>query len=45
MELLELIQTLNAAHGPSGDEGGIREKLAELARPLATRYPPTPWAT
>lgn len=35
MELLELIQTLNAAHGPSGDEGGIREKLAELARPLA----------
>ena len=35
MELLELIQTLNAAHGPSGDEGGIREKLAELAHPLA----------
>ena len=35
MELLELIQTLNAAHGPSGDEGGMREKLAELARPLA----------
>ena len=35
MELLELIQTLNAAHGHSGDEGGIREKLAELARPLA----------
>lgn len=35
MELLELIQTLNAAHGPSGDEGGIRERLAELARPLA----------
>lgn len=35
MELLELIQTMNAAHGPSGDEGGIREKLAELARPLA----------
>ena len=35
MELLELIQALNAAHGPSGDEGGIRERLAELARPLA----------
>ena len=35
MELLELIQTLNAAHGPSGDEGSIRERLAELARPLA----------
>ena len=35
MELLELIQTLNAAHGPSGDEEGIRERLAELARPMA----------
>ena len=38
MELLELIQTLNAAHGPSGDEGGIRERLAELARPLVPRW-------
>ena len=35
MELFEYFKALNAAHGPSGDEGGIREKLAELARPLA----------
>ena len=35
MELFELIQTLNAAHGPSGDEGGIRQVIARLARPLA----------
>ena len=25
MELFELIQTLNTAHGPSGDEGAVRE--------------------
>lgn len=35
MELFELIQALNAAHGPSGDEGGIRELIAKLARPYA----------
>ena len=35
MELIELIQTLNAAHGPSGDEGGIREVIARLAAPYA----------
>ena len=35
MKLFELIQTLNAAHGPSGDEGGIRQVIARLARPLA----------
>ena len=35
MELFELIQTLNAAHGPSGDEGGVREVIARLAQPLA----------
>lgn len=35
MELFDLIQTLNAAHGPSGDEGGIREVIAQLARPYA----------
>ena len=35
MELFEYFKALNAAHGPSGDEGGIRERLAELARPLA----------
>lgn len=35
MKLFELIQTLNAAHGPSGDEGGIRQVIARLAQPLA----------
>ena len=35
MELLELLTALNQTHGPSGDEGGIREKIAELARPFA----------
>ena len=35
MELFELIQTLNAAHGPSGDEGGIREVIARLAQLFA----------
>lgn len=35
MELFELIKTLNAAHGPSGDEGGIREVIAALAAPFA----------
>ena len=35
MELFELIQKLNGAHGPSGDEEGIRSVIAELARPYA----------
>lgn len=35
MELFELINTLNTAHGPSGDEGGIREVIAKLAAPFA----------
>ena len=35
MELAELLKVLNGTHGPSGDEGGIREKIAELARPFA----------
>jgi len=35
MELIEILRTLNQAHGPSGDEGEIREKIAELARPFA----------
>lgn len=35
MELIELLEALNQTHGPSGDEGGVREKIAELARPLA----------
>lgn len=35
MELFELIKTLNAAHGPAGDESGIREVIAGLAEGLA----------
>ena len=35
MELFELIKTLNAAHGPSGDEGEVREVIASLAAPYA----------
>lgn len=35
MELLEILEALNETHGPSGDEGEIREKIAELARPFA----------
>ena len=35
MELFELIQTLNRAHGPSGDEGEIREVIRALAEPYA----------
>ena len=31
MELFELIQTLVSAHGPSGNEGGIREAIRKLA--------------
>ena len=35
MELLEILEALNQTHGPSGDEGGVREKIAELAKPWA----------
>lgn len=35
MELFETIRTLSAAHGPSGDEGEVREVLARLAAPWA----------
>ena len=35
MELIEILEALNRTHGPSGDEGGVREKIAELARPFA----------
>ena len=35
MELFDLIQTLNGAHGPSGDEGQIRDVIARLAAPHA----------
>lgn len=35
MELLEILETLNRTHGPSGDERGVRAKIEELARPFA----------
>lgn len=35
MEILEIIKILSETHGPSGDEGNTREKIAELARPFA----------
>jgi len=35
MELLELMKKLNAAHGPSGDEGGIRAVIREMVSPYA----------
>lgn len=35
MELFELMKTLNATHGPAGDEGGIRAVIKELAAPFA----------
>lgn len=35
MELFELINALNAAHGPAGDEGGIRAVIREFAAPFA----------
>ena len=35
MELLNLIETLNAAHGPAGDEGEIRAVIAQQAKPYA----------
>ena len=38
MELFEFIQTLTAAHGPSGDEGEIRalaEEMLRLVYPVA----------
>ncbi len=35
MKLLEILTELTSSHGPSGDEGDIREKIAELAKPYA----------
>lgn len=35
MELFELLTKLNAAHGPSGDEGGVGAVIKELAHPYA----------
>ena len=35
MELTEILEALNQTHGPSGNEGGVRAKIEELARPYA----------
>lgn len=35
MDTFELLKRLNAAHGPSGDEGEIRKVIADLAAPYA----------
>ena len=46
MELFELIQTLNTAHGPSGDEGAVREAVAKAwPGPTPTRWRRIPLGT
>lgn len=35
MELFELVKLLNSAHGPSGDEGNVRELIASYAASYA----------
>ena len=35
MDLLEILRTLNASHGPTGDESGVRAAIRALAEPLA----------
>lgn len=35
MELIKILEALSGTHGPSGDEGDIRAKIEELARPFA----------
>ena len=35
MELFELVKLLNSAHGPSGDEGNVRDLIASYAAPYA----------
>ena len=34
MELIEILQALNACHGPSGSEGAVAGVLRTLAAPL-----------
>ena len=33
MEILDILRTLNACHGPAGDEGGVAEAIRALAAP------------
>lgn len=35
MDILKTLQTINACHGPSGDEGQVADAIAEIARPYA----------
>lgn len=35
MELFELLTTINAAHGPAGDEGAVADVIEKLAAPYA----------
>lgn len=35
MDTFELLKQINAAHGPSGDEGEVRQVIAGLAKPFA----------
>ena len=35
MDILEIMQTLNACHGPSGDEGEVAAAIRKLAAPYA----------
>lgn len=35
MDTFELLKQINAAHGPSGDEGEVRQVIAGLAKPYA----------
>jgi endoglucanase len=38
MDFLKLLQTLNACHGPSGDERGVAETIGALAAPYAHEH-------
>ena len=45
MELIEILQALNACHGPSGSEGAVAGVLRTLPLPTWIPVPQTPWAT
>lgn len=38
MDILNMLQALNACHGPSGDESGVAECICTLAAPYADEY-------
>ncbi|MFQ9917035.1 MAG: hypothetical protein ACLRWQ_12235 [Flavonifractor plautii] len=45
MELIEILQALNACHGPSGSEGAVAGVPAPWPPPTWIPVPQTPWAT